>query len=113
MRDCPADASMMAFPAHACKDMRLNESSHRGRSCCAKGTSSFGGDKPVRCRCLIVNQRPTCNFTFDAQSRASGTTQMTRVPAGGTVAFQSCGIWMDNNNVTSTTCFRVRPRSAV
>ncbi|CAK0787447.1 hypothetical protein CVIRNUC_010667 [Coccomyxa viridis] len=56
--------------------------------------------------CLIVNQRPTCNFTFDAHSRASGTTQMTRVPTGGTVAFQSCGVWMDNNNVTSTTCFR-------
>ena len=61
------------------------------------------------CRCLIVNQRPTCNFTFDAQSRASGTTQMTRVPEGGSVAFQSCGVWMDNNNVTSTTCFRVSP----
>ena len=66
-------------------------------------------EKPVRCRCLIVNQRPTCNFTFDAQSRASGTTQMTRVPEGGSVAFQSCGVWMDNNNVTSTTCFRVSP----
>lgn len=63
----------------------------------------------MRCRCLIVNQRPTCNFTFDAQSRASGTTQMTRVPEGGSVAFQSCGVWMDNNNVTSTTCFRVSP----
>ena len=63
----------------------------------------------MRCRCLIVNQRPTCNFTFDSHSRASGTTQMTRVPQGGSVAFQSCGVWMDNNNVTSTTCFRVSP----
>lgn len=97
----------------ACKDMRLPESSHKDRSCRANGASSFYAETPMRCRCLIVNQRPTCNFTFDAHSRASGTTQMTRVPTGGTVAFQSCGVWMDNNNVTSTTCFRVRARSAV
>ena len=59
------------------------------------------------CRCIIDNHRPTCNFTFDALSRASGLTAMTHVPENGTVKFVNCGVNMDNTTVTSTTCFQV------
>ena len=58
-------------------------------------------------RCIIDNGHPSCNFTFDATSRALGLSQTRRVPAGGTVAFVSCGVYVDEGVVTSPTCFEV------
>ena len=65
------------------------------------------------CRCQIFNGRPSCNFTFDAGSRASGLAQITRVPKSGTVEFVSCGIYMDGGVVNSTSCFQVRQSRAL
>ena len=59
------------------------------------------------CRCIIDNHRPTCNFTFDADSRASGLTAMMHVPENGTIKFVNCSVDVDNTTVTSTTCFQV------
>ena len=58
-------------------------------------------------RCIIDNGHPSCNFTFDAVSRALGLSQTRRVPAGGTVTFTSCSVYMDEGVVTSPTCFEV------
>lgn len=58
-------------------------------------------------RCQILDGKPSCNYTFNAVSRASGLAQITRVPEGGTVEFVSCGVYMDNAIVTSTSCFQV------
>ncbi|BDA49125.1 hypothetical protein COCOBI_13-2350 [Coccomyxa sp. Obi] len=56
--------------------------------------------------CQIIDGHPSCNFTFNADSRASGLAQITRVPKGGTVEFVSCGVYMDEGVATSTTCFQ-------
>ena len=58
-------------------------------------------------RCILDNGHPSCNFTFDAASRALGLSQTRRVPPGGTVSFTSCGVYMDQGVVTSPTCFEV------
>lgn len=57
-------------------------------------------------RCQIFDGHPSCNFTFNAESRASGLAQITRVPKGGTVEFVSCGVYMDGGVVNSTSCFQ-------
>ena len=63
---------------------------------------------PLLChRCIIDNGHPSCNFTFDAVARSLGLSQTRRVPAGGTVTFTSCGVYMDEAVVTSPTCFEV------
>ena len=56
---------------------------------------------------MIQEQKPYCNFTLNALSRASGLAQMTRVPSGGSVKFDSCSIVMDGAKITSKTCFQV------
>ena len=58
-------------------------------------------------RCLINGaHEPSCNFTLNAESRASGLAQITRVP-DASIKFVSCGIYMDGTVVNSTTCFQV------
>ena len=58
-------------------------------------------------RCMIQDHKPYCNFTLNALSRASGLAQMTRVPQGGSVKFDSCSINMNGAQVSSKTCFQV------
>ena len=57
-----------------------------------------------RCQ-LDAAHRPSCNFTMDGASRASGLAQITRVPDAN-INFVSCGIYMDGTIVNSTTCFQ-------
>ena len=64
-------------------------------------------------RCILDNGHPSCNFTFDATSRALGLSQTRRVPAGGSVTFASCGVYMDQGVVTSPTCFEVSALQAL
>ena len=56
---------------------------------------------------MIQEHKPYCNFTLNALSRASGLAQMTRVPSGGSIKFESCSIVMDGAKVSSKTCFQV------
>ena len=58
-------------------------------------------------RCMIQDHKPYCNFTLNALTRASGLAQMTRVPQGGSIKFDSCSIVMDGASVSSKTCFQV------
>jgi hypothetical protein len=62
----------------------------------------------MHARCLINGaHEPGCNFTLNAESRASGLAQITRVPDAN-IKFVSCGIYMDGTIVNSTSCFQVR-----
>ncbi|BDA49126.1 hypothetical protein COCOBI_13-2360 [Coccomyxa sp. Obi] len=73
-----------------------------------KGTynQSWSGGLVWKGWCQIFDGHPSCNFTFDAVSRASGLAQITRVPKGGTVKFVSCGVYMDKGVLNSTSCFQ-------
>ncbi len=61
------------------------------------------------CRCIIGSDgKPSCDLAFSAITRASGTSQIRRVPKDGTVKFVSCSVTMDTTTETSSTCFEVR-----
>ena len=50
---------------------------------------------------------PECEMLFDAGFRATGGAQIKRVPAGGTVKFNSCSVLFDTTFLNSSTCFQV------
>ncbi|KAK9918256.1 hypothetical protein WJX75_002649 [Coccomyxa subellipsoidea] len=56
--------------------------------------------------CLIgSDNKPSCDLNFNAITRASGTSQIRRVPKDGTVEFVSCSVTMDTTTESSSTCF--------
>ena len=56
---------------------------------------------------------PECEMLFDAEFRATGGAQIKRVPAGGTVEFNSCSVLFDTTFLNSSTCFQVTHSSSM